>query len=76
MKNLLLKLHEGEHGHAIPVLGAIVSGAGAIILAIGAVNDNSALTIAGGIVAAVGFIAYDLLRHMFIDYEFFRRTTK
>ncbi|GAB4331469.1 MAG: hypothetical protein Kow0010_16840 [Dehalococcoidia bacterium] len=66
----------GEEGHAMPLLGALVGAAGVILLGIGAANDNDALAIAGGIVAAAGIVGYDLLRHIFIDYEFFRRTQK
>lgn len=66
----------GEEGHAIPLVGALVGAAGVILLGIGAANDNDGLAIAGGIVAAVGIVGYDLLRHIFIDYEFFRRTQK
>lgn len=66
----------GEEGHAVPLVGAIVGGVGVVLLGFGAANDNDGLAIAGGIVAAVGIIGYDLLRHIFIDYEFFRRTAK
>ena len=66
----------GEEGHAVPFLGALVGAVGVILLGIGAANDNDGLAIAGGIVAAVGIVGYDLLRHIFIDYEFFRRTSK
>lgn len=67
-------LRAGEEGHALPLLGALVGAAGAVMLGFGAANDNDGLAIAGGIVAAVGIVGYDLLRHVFIDWEFFRRT--
>ena len=76
MKNALLKLHEGEDGHAVPALAALVAAAGPIVLAIGATKANDALTITGGIVAAVGMLAYLVAHHMVVDWELFRRTTK
>ncbi len=72
LKNALLA---GEEGHAITLVGVLISGAGVIVLAIGAANDSGITAIIGGVVAAVGFLAYDLMRHTQIDYEFFRRTT-
>ncbi|MCS7294810.1 MAG: hypothetical protein RMK15_02575 [Chloroflexota bacterium] len=65
-----------ESGHALPVLAALVAAAGAILLGIGAANDSGVLAIVGGIVAGVGVIAHELVRHVTIDYEFFRRTSK
>jgi len=65
---------EGEEGHALPFLGALVGSVGAVLLGIGAANDNSALDITGGIVTAVGFLTANILRHVSIDWELFRRT--
>lgn len=77
MVGLITKaIREGEEGHLIPFLGALLGGAGAVVLSIGAANDKDALTIAGGIITAVGFVAYNILRHISIDWELFRRTTK
>ncbi len=64
---------EGEEGHAAPIPGAILGGAGAILLGIGAANDTGALAIAGGIVLAVGLMATLLLSHMTIEYGIFSR---
>ncbi|MFN0147740.1 MAG: hypothetical protein ACKVT1_14625 [Dehalococcoidia bacterium] len=64
----------GEEGHA-PVAGAaLLSGIGAVLLGIGSAADTGWLAIVGGIVAGVGFVGYELLRHTKIDYELFRRT--
>ena len=64
-----------EEGHALPALGALAAGVGAVLLGIGAAADTGWLAILGGIVAGVGFVGYELLRHTQIDYELFRRTT-
>ncbi len=64
---------EGEEGHAAPLPGALIGGAGAILLAIGAASDTGALAIAGGIVLAVGLVATMLLNHMTIEYGIFKR---
>ncbi len=65
-----------ERGHALPLFAALVGAAGAVLLGVGAANDSGVLAIAGGIVAAVGLLAHELVRHVTIDYEFFRRTSK
>ncbi len=64
---------EGEEGHAAPIPGALLGGAGAILLAIGAANDTGALAIAGGIVLAVGLMATLLLSHVTVEYGIFKR---
>ena len=64
---------EGEEGHAAPIPGALLGGAGAILLGIGAANDTGALAIAGGIVLAVGLMATLMLSHMTIKYGIFKR---
>ena len=64
---------EGEEGHGAPIPGALLGGAGAILLAIGAANDKDVLTIIGGIVLAVGLMATLLLSHMMIEYGIFKR---
>ena len=64
---------EGEEGHGAPLPGALIGGAGAILLAIGAANDTGALAIAGGIVLAVGLMAMMVLNHMTIEYGIFKR---
>jgi hypothetical protein len=65
-----------EEGHVETGLASVVAGAGAIALGIGAANDTGWLAVAGGIVAGVGLVGYELLRHTRIDYELFRRTDK
>ncbi len=64
---------KGEEGHAAAVPGALLGGAGAIRLAIGAANDTGALAIAGGIVLAVGLLATLLLNHVTVEYGIFSR---
>ena len=64
---------EGEEGHAAPIPGALLGGAGAILLGIGAANDTGALAIAGGIVLALGLMATLMLSHMTIEYGIFKR---
>jgi hypothetical protein len=76
MKSLLLTLHEGEDGHFVPALASLVAAAGPIVLAIGATKGNDALTITGGIIAAVGVLVALVAHHMVVDWELFRRTTK
>ena len=75
MQMLKKALLAGEEGHVMTLPGVLISGAGVIVLAIGAANDSGITAIIGGIAAAVGFLVYDLMRHTQIDYELFRRTT-
>lgn len=65
-----------ETGHAVAGLAALIGAAGAIVLAIGAMNDNDATTIIGGIVLAVGVLGSGLLEHMTIDYKIFERLNR
>ncbi len=62
-----------EEGHGITLPGTLLSGAGAILLAVGAANDSGVLAIAGGILLAVGMLAFSVLAHMGIEYEIFGR---
>ncbi len=66
-------LTQGEEGHGGPLVGTLLGGIGAILLAIGAANDTGALAIVGGIVLAVGLTATALLDHLTIDYGIFKR---
>ena len=66
-------LSHGEEGHAEPMLGTLIGGAGAIALAIGAANDTGWLAIAGGVVLAIGLTATLMLNHMTIEYGIFKR---
>jgi uncharacterized membrane protein YebE (DUF533 family) len=67
-------VEEGEEGHALPLLGALVGAVGAVLLGIGAANDTGWLALTGGIVAAVGFVGGNILSHVTIDWELYRRT--
>jgi uncharacterized membrane protein YebE (DUF533 family) len=62
-----------EDGHTGTLPGLVVGAAGAILLGIGAANDTGWLAIVGGIVAAIGMLATDVLRHVKVDYSVFRR---
>lgn len=68
--------HQGESGHALPTLAALVAAAGAVVLGFGAANDSGAMAIIGGIAAGAGILAYGLAHHVVIDWELFRRTSK
>lgn len=73
-KDGLTETIKSEEGHWAPFMAAVVAGVGAVALAIGSATDRGFLAIIGGIILALGFVAYDVVRHMVVDYEFFRRT--
>jgi hypothetical protein len=62
-----------EEGHAIPSLAALVAAIGVLGVGIGAANDTGWLALGGGIVGAVGIVAYMLAQHLNIDYDVYRR---
>lgn len=72
----LLAAHQGEEGHALPGLAALIGGAGAVLLGVGAANDNDALAIAGGIIAGVGILAATVVNHLTVDYDVYDRLEK
>ena len=74
LKNAMRNLHEGEDGHYAPFGGALIAGAGIVVVGIGAAADKGWLAIVGGIVGGLGFVAYDFLHHSRLDAEFFKRT--
>jgi hypothetical protein len=76
MREHLARAHDDEAGHAVPGLASLVGAAGAVVLGIGAANDSGAIAVIGGIVLAVGFLAYTLLDHMNVDYNVFGRLEK
>ena len=65
-----------EEGHMSALAGAVVAGAGAIVLAIGATNGSDASIITGGIVMAVGFVGGAIFNHQGVDYDIFGRLEK
>lgn len=67
------ELFTNEDGHAETLPGVLLGMAGFIMIGIGAANDTGWLAITGGIVGAVGLVAWELLRHTRIDYGIFRR---
>jgi hypothetical protein len=62
-----------EEGHAAPLLGVLIAGAGTVLLGIGAANDTGWLAVAGGIVAAAGILVQNVLHHVTIDWAVFKR---
>jgi hypothetical protein len=73
MLRTLRTVHESEEGHGLPLLGALISGAGIVVLALGVTNTEDWLVLTGASVAAFGLIAYNALRHIGMDYEFYKR---
>ncbi|GIW13477.1 MAG: hypothetical protein KatS3mg062_0916 [Tepidiforma sp.] len=67
------RVHEDEAGHVTSAVGALVAGAGAVLLGIGAANDTGWLAVAGGIVAGVGIVGWEVLRHYSIDQKLMGR---
>ena len=71
--SILAALHGNEEGHATPAIATVIGSAGAILLGIGAANDNGGLAIAGGIIAGLGVLAAGVLHHREVDYDVYRR---
>ena len=76
IRSTLASIHESEEGHVAPHIGTLSAGAGAILLAIGAANDNGTLAIGGGIVLALGIVAYGVIHHGTIDKDLYGRFDK
>lgn len=72
-RDLVSRVYREEAGHATSAAGALVAGVGAVLLGIGAANDTGWLAVAGGIVAGVGIVAWELLRHVGIDQKLMGR---
>ncbi|MCA9831429.1 MAG: hypothetical protein R3B97_04310 [Dehalococcoidia bacterium] len=73
MRNILRSIHQSEEGHVHSFPGILISAAGVLMLAIGANSDTGWLTITGGIIGALGYLAWDVLRHIGIDYDVYKR---
>ncbi|MEP6872115.1 MAG: hypothetical protein ABI939_09755, partial [Anaerolineaceae bacterium] len=69
-------IHENEDGHITPALGSVFAGIGAVVLGIGSANDNGAMAVTGGIVLAIGILAYTLIHHRMIDRGIFQDIDK
>ena len=76
MRNVFVRINEGEEGHAPPLAGLLIAGIGTISLGIGAANDTGWLAITGGIVAFVGMVATALLNHTKVEWELYDRLDK
>ena len=72
LEELAVELNR-EDGHAAPALGALVAGAGMVLLGIGAANDTGWLAVAGGIIAAIAIVAAVVIDHVTVDYDVYRR---
>lgn len=70
---LVETLRGEEEGHARPLPGLVIAAVGVVLLGIGASGDTGWLAIVGGGGAAVGFLAWEVLRHTSIDYDVYRR---
>lgn len=62
-----------EEGHATPAIGTLIGAAGAIVLTIGAVNDNDVTAWIGGIVLALGLIAGPAINHATVEKGIYKR---
>jgi hypothetical protein len=69
----LARWHDEEAGHVASVVGALPATAGAVMLGFGAANDTGWLAIAGGIVAGLGLIVYETVRHTRVDWSIYAR---
>ncbi len=76
MLQRIAALLNSEKGHGITLPGTLAGMVGAVLLAVGAVNNQDVLTIIGGVVLAVGLLAASLLQHMGVEYEIYSRLDK
>ena len=72
----LATLLNGEAGHGVTLPATLAGMAGAVLLAVGAVNNQDVLTIIGGGVLAVGLLASSMAQHMLIEYPIYERLDK
>ncbi|MCH8008094.1 MAG: hypothetical protein IIC91_04455 [Chloroflexi bacterium] len=72
----LATLLNGEAGHGVTLPATLAGMAGAVLLAVGAVNNQDVLTIIGGVVLAVGLLASSMAQHMLIEYPIYERLDK
>ena len=72
----LATLLNGEAGHGVTLPATLAGMAGAVLLAVGAVNNQDVLTIIGGVVLAVGLFAGSMAQHMLIEYPIYERLDK
>lgn len=71
----LTALHR-EEGHGVTLPGTFAGMVGAVLLAVGAVNNQDVLTIIGGVVLAGGLLASHVIQHVAVDYEIYGRLEK
>ena len=72
----LAALLNSEAGHGVTLPATLAGMAGAVLLAVGAVNNQDVLTIIGGVVLAVGLLASSMAQHMLIEYPIYERLDK
>ena len=76
LRSVLASIHGSEEGHIAPAVGTLAGGAGAIVLAIGAANDNGLVAIIGGIALAVGIFGVGAGHHRTIDTDLYKHIDK
>ena len=76
MNKNLIRLLNSEAGHGVTLPGTLAGMVGAVLLAVGAVNNQDVLTIIGAVVLAVGLLAASLLQHTQIEYDIYSRIDK
>ena len=72
----LATLLNSEAGHGVTLPATLAVMAWAVLLAVGAVNNQDVLTIIGGVVLAVGLLASSMAQHMLIEYPIYERLDK
>ncbi len=72
----IIALLNREEGHGVTLPPLFAGMAGAVLLAVGAVNNQDVLTIIGGVVLAAGLLGAALLQHMAIEYDIYDRLNK
>ncbi len=70
------RLREEEDGHALVGMPGLIGAIGALVLAYGAAEGESAAVWIGGVVLALGVMGTAIARHRGIDYEIYDRLEK
>ena len=72
LRSGLRRVHREESGHTAPLVSFLLGAAGAIVLTIGAVADQDVVTIIGGVLVALGFLAIGIWAHIQVQYPTLR----
>ena len=70
---MLHRIIEDQDGHVGPLPGALIGGAGAILLGVGAAVGVGWLDIVGAVILAVGLVAALVLNHVTVEYDIYTR---